>query len=492
MNKMDLYIKYSLRGKREKVFKLTPSAKTFIFGNSFKAQVVLNGNDVSPLHSAIECRDGKWYLLDLSSESGTWINDEAVAEEAIEENTTFRVGQHVIMLEPKPVHVPLYTRAKSESGGKDFHEVVVRGKKGVLDAVLLECNESYHRSIKGKDHTFKPPKSGEWVETQVDSFTVYQRLVKAPPIVEGARNGFNFEFKNYHMIGAGVLAAFILVIALFPGAPKEEEEKKPVELNTYTKLIYDKNTIKEKRKQAMTITKDQFKEPKKSQAQTPTPSADTRKQAQSTPKVITNIKASGISQLLGKIAMRQNVTNKNFLTATGSTEYDKARGVAGSAGSKVSVSGVSGGVNAGTTKGYQLAAIGTKGLGGGGNIKGYGTISNGGIGTADVGVVEEEADVGGGLDKDAVAAVIKANIGQIRFCYERKLTANPNLYGKVLVQFSIEGQGSAMRPKVARTTLSDTDVEGCILRRLSQWKFPTPPSGTSVLVTYPFLFKSTQ
>lgn len=490
MSKMDLYIKYSARGKREKSFKLTPQTKTFIFGNSYKAQVVLNGTDVSPLHSAVECRDGKWYLLDLSSETGTWINDEVVAEEPIEKNTTFRVGQHIIKLEPKPVHAPLYYKKKSENGGKDFHEVVVRCKKGVVDSLLLGKNESYTRNIKGKDHLFKPPKSSDWEETQVDGYTVLQRLVKAPMVLENGKNQFNFELKNYHMIGAGLLAVIILIVALFPGAPEEEIEKK-VEMNTYTKLIYDKNMIKEKRKQAMTITKEKFKEPPKAAAAA-SPSVDTRKQARSTPKVITNIKASGIQQLLGKIAARQNVTNKNFLTATGSTEYDKARGIAGSSGSKVTVSGVSGGVTGGTTKGYQLAAIGTKGLGGGGNINGYGTIANGGIGTADVGVVEEEADVGGGLDKDAVAAVIKSNIGQIRFCYERKLTANPNLYGKVLVQFSIEGQGSAMRPKVSRTTLQDADVEGCILRRLSQWKFPTPPSGTSVLVTYPFLFKSTQ
>jgi TonB family protein len=81
-------------------------------------------------------------------------------------------------------------------------------------------------------------------------------------------------------------------------------------------------------------------------------------------------------------------------------------------------------------------------------------------------------------------------LGQIRYCYERQLSASPDLYGKVAVKFVIGAAGEVTSQQIGSSTLKNAMVEGCILRRVARWKFPNPKGGTSVIVTYPFLFKS--
>jgi outer membrane biosynthesis protein TonB len=114
------------------------------------------------------------------------------------------------------------------------------------------------------------------------------------------------------------------------------------------------------------------------------------------------------------------------------------------------------------------------------------------VGNAEVGILEEESEVDGGLDRDVIARVIQSQLGQIRYCYERQLSANPELYGKVLVKFTIGGTGNVVAQMVGNTSLNNAMVEGCILRRIAGWQFPQPKGGTNVLVSYPFLFKSTK
>jgi outer membrane biosynthesis protein TonB len=106
-------------------------------------------------------------------------------------------------------------------------------------------------------------------------------------------------------------------------------------------------------------------------------------------------------------------------------------------------------------------------------------------------VIDEETIVDGGLDPEVIAVYIKSQLGQIRYCYERQLSANPDLYGKVQIKFTIGGDGRVVEQSIGTTTMKNAAVEGCILRRVSGWRFPKPTGGTAVVVTYPFLFKAT-
>jgi hypothetical protein len=58
-------------------------------------------------------------------------------------------------------------------------------------------------------------------------------------------------------------------------------------------------------------------------------------------------------------------------------------------------------------------------------------------------------------------------------------------------RFGIGADGLIETQRISDTTLRNATVEGCILQKVAKWKFPTPQGGTKVLVTYPFLFKST-
>jgi len=283
-------------------------------------------------------------------------------------------------------------------------------------------------------------------------------------------------------------AGFLMILAaiyFFPKQPKMDIPKE-LEKNKYARIIYDAKIVQEKRKQSQSVTQAKQAQGGPAAKSAPAPKADSQK----TVKAISQIRSANLKNLLGRISVRANM---NAIAVQGGGVKSNNKGTV-SAFSGTAVNGKGFGDTKATGESYAIGGVATEGKGGGGTgYKGLGKLSQGDIGqAASVGMLDEEADVSGGMDKDAIAEVIRSNIGQIRFCYERRLSAVPNLFGKVLVQFSIQDGGTVLLPKVANSTLSDSVVEGCILRRIASWKFPSPPAGSSVLVTYPFLFKSTQ
>lgn len=127
---------------------------------------------------------------------------------------------------------------------------------------------------------------------------------------------------------------------------------------------------------------------------------------------------------------------------------------------------------------------GTRGAGGG--KAGYGKISLVG-GTSGVTLpLEEEALVEGGLDRDQIAAVINRNKGQIIYCYEQGLQAQPELRGRVSVQFVIGPAGRITSASVAQSSLRSKAVETCMVSKMRNWQFPRPIGNVNVDVLYPF------
>lgn len=119
-----------------------------------------------------------------------------------------------------------------------------------------------------------------------------------------------------------------------------------------------------------------------------------------------------------------------------------------------------------------------------------GQISQGNVGQGDLGLLHKESEISGGLDRDVIAKYIQSQKGKILFCYERQLSANPGLFGKVSVKFQIAAGGEVETYNVTETTLSNESVESCLLQLISKWQFPKPKGGVKVLVSYPFVFKS--
>ena len=130
-----------------------------------------------------------------------------------------------------------------------------------------------------------------------------------------------------------------------------------------------------------------------------------------------------------------------------------------------------------------------------GNDAGYGTgkgvnVQGQGKGQFDIGLNTAEATVDEGLTKDEVAKVIHSHMNEIRYCYESGILKDPNLAGKLLVDFKINEKGIVPNAGVGEASLHDQAVTQCLLGKLKSWKFPAPRGGVNVAVSYPFIFKS--
>jgi TonB family protein len=191
-------------------------------------------------------------------------------------------------------------------------------------------------------------------------------------------------------------------------------------------------------------------------------------------------------------------------------------GGGGAAGSVLGPGGLGSGINnsLGGTRGgtalgdaYGVAGMGTRGTGpgGGGNALGIGGLATkgsghgrGGYGEVDLGgrgkdetvFVPGRTTVVGGLSREVINRVIQKHYNEIKYCYEKELTKEPGLYGKVTVLFMIDGAGRVGEALVQQTTMANEPVEGCIINHVRRWVFPAPQGGGTVQVTYPYVFKS--
>ncbi|NVB37839.1 TonB family protein [Pseudenhygromyxa sp. WMMC2535] len=127
--------------------------------------------------------------------------------------------------------------------------------------------------------------------------------------------------------------------------------------------------------------------------------------------------------------------------------------------------------------------------GGGGSGSGYGRGSGagfGGRGKRVPKVRQAKAKVQGALDKDIIRRIVRAHINEVRSCYNAGLTKDPNLQGRVAVNFVITGTGKVGSAVVQESTIKDKSVGNCIAKAVKRWKFPKPRGGGNVIVTYPF------
>lgn len=173
-------------------------------------------------------------------------------------------------------------------------------------------------------------------------------------------------------------------------------------------------------------------------------------------------------------------------TARAGDAFNKQDIASGVAAGGVSAANVTAGLAAAGGAATGLGGFGKGGVGIG--AAAFGSVNGKGF---SLNVGGDEAEAVGGLDKSLIAAVVQANIGQIKHCYERQLLIDANLYGKVVAAWTIDKDGRVPQSSVKKTTLNSDPVEKCIIGKIRNWEFPKPKGGGQVLVSYPFLFKST-
>jgi hypothetical protein len=92
----------------------------------------------------------------------------------------------------------------------------------------------------------------------------------------------------------------------------------------------------------------------------------------------------------------------------------------------------------------------------------------------------------GQIDKESVASVFRRRRSAVRRCYEESLRANPNVQGKVIIQFTIGTAGRITTIDVTTDTTGDGKIAQCIVRHVKGWRFDPPERGT-VTFSYPFI-----
>lgn len=97
---------------------------------------------------------------------------------------------------------------------------------------------------------------------------------------------------------------------------------------------------------------------------------------------------------------------------------------------------------------------------------------------------------GTGLAPDVISRVIRENVGRIHLCYEAAMAKTPSLAGKIVVAFTINGQGVVASASAGETTIADGEMVNCVVKVLKSIAFPAPDGGSNVQVSYPFVFSS--
>lgn len=76
--------------------------KQLTIGRSSDADIVIADEKASRLHSGIRFERGAYYLRDLKSKNGTYLNDELIESSPLEPGDHFRVGSTVFRVVAEP------------------------------------------------------------------------------------------------------------------------------------------------------------------------------------------------------------------------------------------------------------------------------------------------------------------------------------------------------------------------------------------------------
>lgn len=501
MKRVALQVEHKIKNRIVGVHLLDEHASTTTIGSARTANIRVLGEDVAGLHAAFDLVEDKWTLCDLGSKSGTWINKKSVLTHELESGsaTVIHIGTHQLTVTPLGFERDLFAKNAKEGNGKTtYHQVVVLKNGLVKESVLLPKTETYTPFVFGLG-TLPAPADYDWTITKSGDWVVKQRLTKSEEIPDATiKEAFGEDWKRPAPLAAFLLVLLMMGALMFLAPHKPDDELKtlaPTMQNQYTRMIFDGQKVKQAK-----AANEKLRQTMRGQSKTGvaknTPGGDAGAKAaggskeKPGAKVVMNLKNAGLGALIGKVAARA-AKGAALVQAAGVNPDNARSGRALSLGGGSSLDKLGGGGGGHGNETQKVGGLGTAGKGGGSSgYKGTGALQLGNTGNAEVGVLDEETEVDGGLDKEIIARYIKSQLGQIRYCYERQLSANPDLYGKIMVKFTIGSAGSVTAQAIGNTSLNNAMVEGCILRRIAGWQFPTPKGGTKVMVTYPFLFKS--
>ncbi len=94
----------------------------------------------------------------------------------------------------------------------------------------------------------------------------------------------------------------------------------------------------------------------------------------------------------------------------------------------------------------------------------------------------------GSRTMDAINRVINRYIPRFKKVYETMLKRDPNLKGKLQIQFTIQPDGSVTGVSVIKSTTNNPTFDKRIVSYIKRIKFPPISGGSPIEVVYPFVF----
>ncbi len=89
--------------------------------------------------------------------------------------------------------------------------------------------------------------------------------------------------------------------------------------------------------------------------------------------------------------------------------------------------------------------------------------------------------------EQSITNVVLAKRGQIQYTYEKYLKRNPNLRGKISIEFTIAANGFVKSARIVDSTINHPQLKRELLALVKRMKFEAIPSG-DVTTVFPFLF----
>jgi hypothetical protein len=465
-----------------KTWKLDSKKTLYTFGVSRKSDIVSIDKSFAHFEGTFEYRADGWHFITFDIQSPD-------SDLAISKNVEFKIKDSRLQL--NLIQKEEFVNSALEqiqSKGSEQRKILLVSKNGrLLKTEIRKPNETFFYSMSGKKQPINLGTTSEWQEQTIEGFQFKSKLIQVEDLSSISKITSNQiadrESKKMLYITLSVMALFLFLGVL---APKKNAVVAELPIKTAQNVVvkFDKKKMEKPKVASKAPAQPAAAQTVAAkQPQQPVNAGGSRVNA-----MLKGAIGARISQLIGKVSATDARTANVLVTTAGQKAGEGASGRALAAIGKVDSSGRNwNGEAVGSGKGVSTAGVGGgKGTGGLGN-----GLAAGKTGTGGVGLVEEESEVTGGLDREIIAQYIKTQLGQILYCYERQLSANPDLYGKVAVKFTIAGTGHVESQLIGDTTLKSQPVEGCILNKVSKWKFPEPKGGTKVVVTYPFLFKST-
>lgn len=92
-----------------------------------------------------------------------------------------------------------------------------------------------------------------------------------------------------------------------------------------------------------------------------------------------------------------------------------------------------------------------------------------------------------GRSTSALMTVVQRHAAAVRFCYNRLLQKKPGASGQVIVRLSVAANGGVSDAQIVKSTLSDSELESCVLAQAREWRF-MPSEEARFTFDVPFVF----